>query len=238
MGATGLGGTFEDLDGTEVVVTTAEAVPVYGRVELTMRSPSSGSAVVAFRVVEVGSSTSGLANQVNLSNNNDVESVTAFVLTGNVPAGARTLRAQWRRVSGSGTVESTRKAMFGQGQQGAVGPLLVPDPELLKFGGSSASYPGLKRSGDTIQARLADDSALAAAEFSEVKVDGNRVVGPRGAAISSAGSVSGTATVEGVGFSNATEFNNFVSGVNSAISTLNHVLNRLRATGGHGLIDD
>lgn len=65
------------------------------------------------------------------------------------------------------------------------------------------------------------------------KVNGTQVVGAQGAAVTDASAVSGTATSGGYGFTDATEFNSFVSGVNALKDQLNALLSRVRA---HGLI--
>jgi hypothetical protein len=66
-----------------------------------------------------------------------------------------------------------------------------------------------------------------------VKIDGTQVIKEQQAAITDVSAVSGTATSGGYGFVDATEFNNFVSGVNSLKTSHNNALAMLRT---HGLI--
>jgi len=53
-----------------------------------------------------------------------------------------------------------------------VSVLLNPSSTMLLFAGSTASFPALKRSGTTLQVRLADDSAFAPLQASTLTLDG------------------------------------------------------------------
>jgi fibronectin-binding autotransporter adhesin len=66
-----------------------------------------------------------------------------------------------------------------------------------------------------------------------LQIAGLQVVTSQQSAIADASAVSGTATTGGDGFVDATEFNNFISGVNAIKDQLNLVISALEA---HGLI--
>ena len=82
------------------------------------------------------------------------------------------------------------------------------------------------------------DGHIGLGSSATVKIGNDKVLGARGAAVADASAVSGTSTTGGEGFADATEFNDFVSGVNSIKDQLNALLAQLRATGGHGIISD
>lgn len=74
------------------------------------------------------------------------------------------------------------------------------DFNLLQFGGTTASFPAIKRSSTTLQCRLADDSAYAPFACASITLDesANLIVG------TTTGTKIGTATGQKVGFWNAT----------------------------------
>lgn len=83
----------------------------------------------------------------------------------------------------------------------------------LQFGGTTSSFPSLKRSTTGLQFRLADDSAYTFADALEYRASGTKVVGAQGAAVADA---AGGATVDA-----------------EARTAINTLLARLRT---HGLI--
>lgn len=62
----------------------------------------------------------------------------------------------------------------------------ITDFGRVMFGGTSSSFPALKRSTTGLQFRLADDSAYTFADALEYRASGTKVVGAQGAAVSDA----------------------------------------------------
>lgn len=94
----------------------------------------------------------------------------------------------------------------------------------LQFGGTSASFPSLKRSGTVLQHRTASDSAYAEVDALEYRASGTKVLGGRGAALTAAdaGTInSGDATTDAV--------------IANMRTRINELEARLGSAAGHGL---
>jgi hypothetical protein len=107
----------------------------------------------------------------------------------------------------------------------------------LQFGGTSASFPALKRSSATLQVRLADDSAFGALECGALTLNGNLTASTRNIVTdTTTGTRIGTGTTQLLGFWNATPAAQpaAVADATDAASTqarLNDLLSRLRTIG-------
>lgn len=111
------------------------------------------------------------------------------------------------------------------------------DFDRLQFGGTTSSFPALKRSSTTLQVRLADDSAFAAFECAGLTLNGNLTASTRNIVTdTTTGTRIGTATTQLLGFWNATPAVQpaAVADATDAASTqarLNDLLARLRTIG-------
>jgi hypothetical protein len=83
--------------------------------------------------------------------------------------------------------------------------LTVRDTALLCFGGTTSSFPALKRDTTTLQVRLADDSAFAPFECAGLTLNGDLTASTRNIVTdTTTGTKIGTATTQKIGFFNAT----------------------------------
>jgi hypothetical protein len=77
--------------------------------------------------------------------------------------------------------------------------------DLITFGGTTSSFPALKRSSATLQVRLADDSAFGALSCGALTLNGNLDASTRDIVTdTTTGTKIGTATTQKIGFFNAT----------------------------------
>jgi hypothetical protein len=107
----------------------------------------------------------------------------------------------------------------------------------LQFGGTTSSFPALKRSSTVLQARLADDSAFAGFSCGALTLNGNLDASTRDIVTdTTTGTKIGTGTTQKIGFFNATPVvqQAAVADATDAASTqarLNDLLARLRTLG-------
>jgi hypothetical protein len=107
----------------------------------------------------------------------------------------------------------------------------------LQFGGTTTSFPALKRSSATLQVRLADDSAFAGFSCGALTLNGNLDASTRDIVTdTTTGTKIGTGTTQKIGFFNATPVvqQAAVADATDAASTqarLNDLLARLRTLG-------
>lgn len=107
----------------------------------------------------------------------------------------------------------------------------------LQFGGTTSSFPALKRSSTTLQVRLADDSAFAPFECAGLTLNGNLTASTRNIVTdTTTGTRIGTGTTQLLGFWNAAPSAQpaAVADATDAASTqarLNDLLARLRTIG-------
>jgi hypothetical protein len=107
----------------------------------------------------------------------------------------------------------------------------------LQFGGTTSSFPALKRSGATLQVRLADDSAFGDLSCGALTLNGNLDASTRDIVTdTTTGTKIGTGTTQKLGFFNATPVvqQAAVADATDAATTqdrLNDLLARLRTLG-------
>lgn len=120
------------------------------------------------------------------------------------------------------------------------GNVNIDGPAGLSLGSGSGSPVGISRNAaGVLEVNNATPGSFRDLRLRELFDTNNaRLLTTRLTAVADAAAASGTATVAGYGFVTLTEFNNFVTSVNAIKTTLNALLARCRATGGHGLIAD
>jgi hypothetical protein len=107
----------------------------------------------------------------------------------------------------------------------------------IRFSGSTSAFPSLKRSGTTLQVRLADDSAFAPFECAGLTLNGDLTASTRNIVTdTTTGTKIGTATTQKLGFFNATPVVQQAAVADAtdaatAITQLNDLLARLRTLG-------
>lgn len=153
--------------------------------------------------------------------------------------------------SGSGTTELVPIVAFGNGISFSSRGQIFPSADgvfriqnnagtdfgRLQFGGTTSSFPALKRSSTAIQVRLADDSAFAPFECAGLTLNGNLTASTRDIVTdTTTGTRIGTGTTQLLGFWNAAPSAQpaAVADATDAASTqarLNDLLARLRTIG-------
>lgn len=119
MGATGLGGDWEDVTGLSVTVTSGSAVPFWSESGFSINADS-GSILVEVRVV-LDDGTIGGTQTIDIDNNyTQVGNASAW--TGFIAEGTYTAQVQWRRTGGLGDPEMVSGYVFLQAQEGPRGP--------------------------------------------------------------------------------------------------------------------
>jgi hypothetical protein len=112
-----------------------------------------------------------------------------------VPASNSTL------TSGGVTVRGTTSVTLDNGGD----PILRVQSSRVMFGGTTSSFPALKRSSTTLQVRLADDSAFAPLACGALTLNGNLDASTRDIVTdTTTGTKIGTSTTQKIGFFNAT----------------------------------
>jgi hypothetical protein len=149
--------------------------------------------------------------QVNGVSKFKVDSAGIGTLVGSMVALGFSASSGSIKTSTNGVFEIDARSKIGSTADGNIklGNQAYTDFGLLQFGGTTSSFPALKRSGTVLQHRTASDSAYAEVDALEYRASGTKVIGAQGAAVADA------------------------TDAPSAITQLNLLLARIRA---HGLI--
>ena len=189
-------------------------------------------------VLQIGTEKAGTGSARALEFQTD--GVTRFIIAtdGNVAFTGNTTANNYVAQAGAVFVWSSRLRMYSD----ADGRLRISnnaqnDFDRLQFGGTTSSFPALKRSSTALQVRLADDSAFAPFECAGLTLNGDLTASTRNLVTdTTTGTKIGTATTQKLGFFNATPVvqQAAVADATDAASTqarLNDLLARVRTLG-------